>query len=488
MKQNVKVDEGNTQQETAIKIDKSLRAAIKEGGFFSIMKGFGESYLSAFAVFLKASALQIGLLASIPQLISALLQLFAVKLTNIFKSRKKIVITFVLAQAITWLVILSIFFLTNSVWILIFLTSLYFVFGSILTPAWMSWMGDLVHEEQRGKYFGRRNRVMGFASFISIIVAGYILEQMSVFSTFYAFMILFGIAFLSRLISFYFILTQFEPSVEIRVPKEVGFISFLKDITKSNFGIFSLYVNSMRFAVNLISPLFVIYWLTYLNYTYFQYMILIATTAIAGFITMAYWGAHADYYGNKTVLWVSSYLTALVPLLWYFFRFFDSFTFAITIQAISGFAWAGFNLSSSNFIFDSVKPRERIRLISYHNVNQGIAIFLGATIGGLIAGFSFNSPIMSIILPAGIFLPMLLSFVVRLIVIFLFLHKVNETRIVKHRPHFLYFVAVMPAQGIIFDSVVGMNRTLKRFKQQLLKIESKLTNIEGSYKKRTKND
>ena len=52
-------------------IDRSLRASIKDGVFFSTMVGTSESYFGAYAVLLKASAPQVGLLASLPPLLAA---------------------------------------------------------------------------------------------------------------------------------------------------------------------------------------------------------------------------------------------------------------------------------------------------------------------------------------------------------------------------------------------------------------------------------
>ena len=45
-------------------VDRSLKHSIKDGIFFSAMVGGAESYFSAFAVFLKATTAQIGVLAS----------------------------------------------------------------------------------------------------------------------------------------------------------------------------------------------------------------------------------------------------------------------------------------------------------------------------------------------------------------------------------------------------------------------------------------
>src|SRR4030067_1340604 len=56
-------------------IDKSLRHSVKDGVAYSVMAGGGESYFSAFALFLKATTEQIALLASLPPLLGSFAQL-----------------------------------------------------------------------------------------------------------------------------------------------------------------------------------------------------------------------------------------------------------------------------------------------------------------------------------------------------------------------------------------------------------------------------
>ena len=59
------------------KIQKSLRYSIFDGAFSAAMIGFGESFFVPFALFLKATSIQIGVLSSLPQALGSLLQLFS---------------------------------------------------------------------------------------------------------------------------------------------------------------------------------------------------------------------------------------------------------------------------------------------------------------------------------------------------------------------------------------------------------------------------
>jgi MFS family permease len=289
------------------------------------------------------------------------------------------------------------------------------------------------------------------------------------------------------MISTYFLSVKFEPIVEIREPRGESFLSFLKNIRKTNFGTFTTFIGWMHFAVFIVSPLFVIYWLRYLELSYLQYTVIIASASITSFITITYWGAYADSYGNKIILLFSSYMLSMLPLAWFLLSFFPSnyyFPLGVIINIFGGFSWAGFNLSAMNLQFDTVVPEHRVRLVSYHAIIKGTAIFFGSIIGGGLSYLVFPS------LPQmlnGIFLAMIISTIGRFVVTNLFARKITETRIVESHPHFLHFITVMPVQGMIFESVVGMNRTLKKFKDRLQKVEHKLEFWEEDLKQKTKN-
>ena len=151
-----------TGEDSDKKVRNSLKYSVFDASFHSIMVGFGESFFSAFAVFLKASNLQLGLLGSLPQALGSVLQLFSEKLLKLFKSRKKFVCAAVLLQSLMYVPIaLTFFFGTLKVYNLILFIALYFIFGMISNSAWSSWMGDLVNGEERGRYFSRRNSIAG---------------------------------------------------------------------------------------------------------------------------------------------------------------------------------------------------------------------------------------------------------------------------------------------------------------------------------------
>jgi hypothetical protein len=84
-------------------VEKSLQHSLKDAAAFATMIGIGETYFSAFALFLKATTPQIGLLASLPPLLASFVQLLSAWLGRLTQQRKVIVLVGATVQAFTWL-------------------------------------------------------------------------------------------------------------------------------------------------------------------------------------------------------------------------------------------------------------------------------------------------------------------------------------------------------------------------------------------------
>ena len=90
------------------KIKNSLRASYWDGVCASVMVGLTQDYLVPYALALKATVKQIGLLSSLPNLGAALIQLKSADITERLLSRKKITLISVFLQALILVPILFI--------------------------------------------------------------------------------------------------------------------------------------------------------------------------------------------------------------------------------------------------------------------------------------------------------------------------------------------------------------------------------------------
>jgi len=442
---------------------KSREYSIKDGTAFSVMTGFGEQYFSPLAIELGAGNAEIGLLASAPQFAAAICQLWTSKATSFFKSRKKTILIFVMLQALTWvpLALIPVYAPVHGVYWLIAFASLYLISGQFIGPVWNSLIGDLVSEDERGRFFGMRNRMTGATAFASLFVAGYVLSIFSKVDIFYGYAFIFSVAFAARLISWHYLNKTDDPPTISRQSDGFSFADYLKKLAHTNYGRFALYFAFMNFAVNIAGPFFTVYMLRDLRLSYVDYTLITAASALTSFLAMAYWGRVADRFGNKKTLSFSGLTLALVPIFWLFSA---EVPYLIIAQLVSGFFWAGFTLSSSNFIYDNVKPANRTRVFAYHNVLTGTSVFLGALTGILLAS-TMTGPAM---FGASLLTLFLISGLMRAAASLFFLPRIRERRSVEYitsRDFFIKYGGTGPIMGLTYGTVTGLRRTLKKIKK-----------------------
>ncbi|HLP79580.1 MAG TPA: MFS transporter [Acidobacteriota bacterium] len=445
---------------------KSLRFSVLDGSFYSIMVGFGESFFSAFAIFLHATNTQLALLGSLPQMLGSVLQLFSRRLLLFFASRKKFVVFSATCQALMHVFIAGAYFFDAlSVPILIACVALYLSFAMVPGPVWSSWMGDLVNEEERGMYFGRRNKICGFASFVSFLIAGFILQEVSGTNKYYGFLVLFGIALVARLISVSYLARKTDPPCDLPAKNPYPFFSFLSEVTSTNYGFFVMFLWFINFAVFLSGPFFAPYMLNHLHLSYMEFTLVTASTIIAKLLFMPIWGKAADTYGTRKLLVLSAILIVPVPALWLFG---SAVWYLILIQLYSGFVWAGFELTTFNFLFDTTQPSKRTSSIAYYNVLNGVFLFLGSLMGTFL--ISIDEGVFS----SSYLFVFLVSSVLRGIACICFLHRLKEVRNVapvRYQDLLLNVLTVMPTMGVINQVVAITQETGKKIQMRFKDID-----------------
>ncbi len=438
---------------------KSLEYSMRDGAAFSVMTGFGEQYFSPLAIELGASTLGVGLLASLPQFLASLPQLYTSKFMAYVKSRKRTILIFVMLQALTWipLMLIPVLGFAHSVLLLISSVTLYFIFGQFIVPVWNSLIGDLVDEDMRGKFFGMRNMITGATAFLSLFVAGFILSLFREEDILYGFVSIFFVAFIARLVSWYYLNRTEDPPMKSDKENEFSFVQYLKRLRRTNYGIFALYFSLVNLSVYIASPYFAVYMLRDLHMPYMEYTIVTASAALTSFLAMARWGDLGDRFGNRRILNFSGMFIAIVPILWLIS---SNTLYLVFAQIVSGFVWAGFNLSSMNFIYDNVKPENRTRIFAYHNVLAKTSIFAGSLLGGALAlwitpTWIFHSTLQIIFLLSGL---------MRAAVSLFFLPKIEEKRRVEEisqRDFFMRYSGTGPIIGLTYKAITSIRRTLK---------------------------
>ncbi len=417
--------------------EQAQKISIKEGSAYSVMDGFGLRYITPYALTLGASNTHIGILNSLPNLVGSLSELYAIKWMNRI-SRQKLVFWTVLLQAIMWLGVIGIgafFFLFNidhtiAPIALIIVYTLLTIFGTAPVPAWSSWMKDIVPAHYN-EYFGIRNRIAGFVALVCMLIAGYLLDLLKVIHIFLGFAVLFVIAFMGRALSAYLFLKQYEPKF---VPDHhhLPVWQFVKRLSENSFGKFTLFVSTMNLVVAIAAPFFAVYMLDHLKFSYVQFTIVLLSSAIIMLLVMPAWGKFADLYGNLKITKITGMLIPTIPLLWLAAPYFVNnnpsmlVPYLIAVEAFSGLVWAGFNLATSDFVYDVASPQKIPSFVTYFTILSNLGLFIGALIGGFISSLPFTF----IGLPS-ILVIFLLSGILRFAVAGIMLPRLKEAKRVK---------------------------------------------------------
>jgi MFS family permease len=413
-------------------IEKTKKASIIDGSAFNVMYGFGEQYVTPYALKLGATNSEIGILSSVPAFIGAISQVWGAKLTDDYQNRKKIVLWCVFLQAVSLLPLFIIPLLTNSMLLLTIIFSLYLIFANMGGPAWNSWIGDVISKDDRSRYFAKRNKIAIAFLLFSVMSAGIILNFFASFDIWTGFAILFVIAFLGRLISLYALSKQYEPQYEFKKESYFSFKDFLKRMPETNFGNFVIFRSLIAFAVMIGSPFFAVYMLNDLEFSYIQYTAVVLAPMVIKILTMTYWGKNSERWGNKNIMFVSAFWIALTPFWWFISGFFLEgtliFYFLLLSESITGFAWAGFELTTFNYMLETSKPEKRARAFAYFNVIFGTFVMIGGLLGAFLIKYIKDIDFFGTVIPA-ILLVFLISSLVRALVAASFVQKINEVRV-----------------------------------------------------------
>jgi MFS family permease len=447
--------------------DRALKASICDGIYHSVMLGAGETYIGAFGIFLKATTLQIGLLATLPLLCEAVAQWISALSLDRFRSRRAIIFCWTLFQGALWLPAALLPFLFEpgnfGTISLICLVTLNHIATGFIYPVWSSLMGDLVPIAVRGRFFGNRNRLTGMSSFVSLLLAGGVLhffkraDQAAL-----GFLVIFIIAMLARFVSASWIRRYDDPPYHVQPEDVFSFWQFLRRAPKSNFAKFTFFFAVTNFSVSFSSPYFVLYMLRDLQFSYLEFTIISGMATLCQFLTFRYWGGISDRFGNKKILNVCSWGIGIVPLCWLFSK---NIIYICGIQVFAGLVWAGFNLAAANFIYDACSPPKRARCVAYRGLINSLFVLVGSISGGLVAKllppefsigpYHFAYALLFVFLVSGILRLLSAAFFLKIF------HEVREVEPIRSRELIFRVSHIKPIAGATFNLMTYFFRDQK---------------------------
>lgn len=264
-----------------------------------------------------------------------------------------------------------------------------------------SWMGTLVPDGIRGRFFTRRYLIYTIIGALSGLAAGQFLDRVPGFT---GFAILFGIGALfgvADISSFFGIeAPKHDPPQNrtsfrqlIRLPfADLRYMRFITFVVVWNFGF------------NFAAPFFNVYMLESLKMNYFQ--IFLSSQIISNLATICFiqvWGRIADRYGNKPVVAICCAINIITPFLWCFVTPGNYGFFIPLIYFLTGLSQPGIEVTLNNLsIWLAPEQNRSVFIATYALITSIAGTVLAFICGG--AFMQYTQPLLvahSIPFPTG---------------------------------------------------------------------------------------
>ena len=369
-------------------VRKALRLSVWDGIFAHLYANLtGGVFLVGYALSLKASEVQVGLLAAFP-LVANVAQVFSTYLIELIGRRRPLALWGGAFARLIWLVLIgaSLYFTSRrsllylSMWVI----ALSQIGTAINNLAWMSWMADLVDEERRGRYFGRRNAALGVAALLATLAGGYFLD---VWKSSYpkgemeALRLLFFVGVVCGVVSLIIQSRIYEPPLQEGDGQQPFRQRLRLPFQDNNFRAFLIFTLVWNFAVYFTAPFFAVYMLKSLKLSYASVTLFSVLSSVADLFSVRLWGRVSDRETNKPILLLASFFAALIPYGWIFTGG-DSFWLFVWLHIQGGVFWSGIRLCTGNLVLKISPPAHRSIYFSTFNSAAGLMAVVAPILGG----------------------------------------------------------------------------------------------------------
>jgi MFS family permease len=191
---------------------------------------------------------------------------------------------------------------------------LYSISNSIVSICYSSWMGDIIPEQIKGSFFGRRMALAAVTSIVAGVVSGKYLDTVNSLMGFA--IVFFAASFFGAMDATCFIGVK-DPPLKPQA-KSASFLTMLTQPFKDkNYLKLILFISSWNFGYNLAMPFLNIYMIEQLKIGYFTISLL--AQVLAGITTVLFInkiGMLSDRFGMKAVIRICCCFVCVLPLLW----------------------------------------------------------------------------------------------------------------------------------------------------------------------------
>lgn len=353
------------------------KMSIYHGMASAVAQNMSNSYIPIFAMtILGATNYQVGLISSLPPLVTLMMTLPAAILLNRAVEQKKLVAFSILAARFVFLLVALISYVPGSFgsWLLLGLIAAMSIPNTMANMGWQSFIGNIIEEHRRGQFFSDRNRLLTIVGLIVTLIIGIVMKDKTASEMTYQ--ILFTFTFFIGIIELYFLMKHDEPIREVGVEKKSAMDW---SIFKNNqYVLFLVVALVFNFGWQMAWGLFNIYNIRYAQATIFWVSMFNVGSMIAQIFSFSLWKKWSQKYGNmRMFVWVAFGMST-APLLTVLST---NYFYLVAMYMLSGFFVSGTVLILFNLLLENSPHEVRTYCITSYNVLLAIIAFSSPQIG-----------------------------------------------------------------------------------------------------------
>ena len=377
-----------------------LRNCTGDGITHAFMVGLGETNFPLFALALGKGDAVAGLVATVPQLIGALLQLCAPWGVRKVGSPRRWIMCCATIQGLGFVpMVIAAAMGAMPTWMLFAVASLYWAVNLGAAPAWNTWVGALFPRRIRVRYFGWRSRIYQVSIMGALLVGGAILMlgdpsrarkligtdigvDVGLMASFAA---LFAIAGACRLSSVWYLKHQGEPRrLDLRNHRRVRVTEFAGRVRAAHDGRLLGAVIAMNVAVQLSQPFCTPFMSRQLGFSEAQVLAMVAASFGAKSLAAPLWGRLAQCHGARWLFVCGALGIVPVSAMWIVS---PSFWYLLGLQAFTGAAFGAYELGFFFLALESIAEEERTSMMALFMLFNSLAAAAGTALGSLALGW-----------------------------------------------------------------------------------------------------
>lgn len=361
--------------------ERNLKIGLVEAFLSAFMIGAGETYLPAYSLSIGMGEVFAGILATLPIVSGAFLQLLTPRGLHSIRNPKRWVLVTVFLQACAFVPL--IWFSAHRApdfWSLFFILTLYWGAGFASGPAWNYWMGRLVQVNEGSEYFAKRAQVAQVGVLLGLMLGGVALHnKVEILPFTSVFTSLFVLAFTARILATFLLSAQrFDPNWQTR--SNFGFRDSLKLFWQhSQKKRFFLLLVPYQAAVFITAPFVVPYMLAQTKMDYGTLMVAVASLFFGKILALEIVNRLKTKHDPYRLFLFGATAIAPLPMFW---AVSQNHIYIFFLQFVSGMCWAFVEVGLALIFFKDLGDQEKVPFTTIYNFLNSLAIIIGTFIGG----------------------------------------------------------------------------------------------------------